>query len=45
MVKNPSANAEDTRSIPGWGRSSGEGNGNLEMGMETPLSLLGKCYG
>ena len=32
MVKNPSANAEDTGnegSIPGLGRSPGEGNGNL----------------
>ena len=31
MVKNPPANAGDTRkadSIPGWGRSPGEGNGH-----------------
>ena len=28
MVKNPPANAEDSDSIPGLGRSSGEGNGN-----------------
>ena len=28
MVKNPPANAGDTSSIPGWGRSPGEGNGN-----------------
>ena len=28
MVKNPPANAGDTGSIPGWGRSPGEGNGN-----------------
>ena len=28
MVKNLPANAGDTGSIPGWGRSSGEGNGN-----------------
>ena len=27
-VKNPSANAGDVGSIPGSGRSSGEGNGN-----------------
>ena len=27
-VKNPPANAEDTGSIPRWGRSPGEGNGN-----------------
>ena len=27
-VKNPSDNAGDSSSIPGWGRSSGEGNGN-----------------
>ena len=28
MVKNPPANAEDMGSIPGLGRSPGEGNGN-----------------
>ena len=31
MIKNSSANAGDIRdagSIPGWGRSPGEGNGN-----------------
>ena len=28
-VKNPSANAGDVDSIPGSGRSPGEGNGNL----------------
>ena len=28
MVKNPPANAGDTGSIPGSGRSPGEGNGN-----------------
>ena len=31
VIKNPSANAGDKRNagwIPGWGRSSGEGNGN-----------------
>ena len=28
MVKNPLANAGDTGSIPGSGRSPGEGNGN-----------------
>ena len=27
-VKNPPANAGDTGLIPGWGRSSGEGNDN-----------------
>ena len=27
MVKNPPANAGDMGSIPGWGRSPGEGNG------------------
>ena len=26
MVKNPPANAGNTGSIPGWGRSPGEGN-------------------
>ena len=29
MVKNPPANAGDTGSVPGSGRSPGEGNGNL----------------
>ena len=28
MVKNPPANAGDVGSIPGLGRSPGEGNGN-----------------
>ena len=28
MVKNPSASAGDAGSIPGLGRSPGEGNGN-----------------
>ena len=28
MVKNPSASAGDSGSIPGLGRSPGEGNGN-----------------
>ena len=28
VVKNPLANAGDGSSIPGWGRSPGEGNGN-----------------
>ena len=28
VVKNPHANAGDASSIPGWGRSPGEGNGN-----------------
>ena len=41
MVKNPAANAGDTRDsglIPGWGRSPGEGNGN-------PLQYSGKSHG
>ena len=29
MVKNQLANAEDMGSVPGWGRSPGEGNGNM----------------
>ena len=29
MVKNQPANARDVGSVPGSGRSSGEGNGNL----------------
>ena len=28
VVKNPSTNAEDAGSVPGSGRSPGEGNGN-----------------
>ena len=28
-MKNPNVNAEDPGVVPGWGRSSGEGNGNL----------------
>ena len=28
MVKNPPANAGDVGSVPGWGRSPGEGSGN-----------------
>ena len=28
VVKNPPANAGDPGSIPGWGRSAGEGKGN-----------------
>ena len=28
VVKNLPANAEDVGSVPGWGRSPGEGNGN-----------------
>ena len=43
VVKNPSANAEDSGLIPGLGRSPGEGNSNpfqhscLEIpGMEEP---------
>ena len=27
-AKNPPTNAGDVDSVPGWGRSSGEGNGN-----------------
>ena len=29
VVKNPPANSGDTVSIPGWGRSPGEGNGSI----------------
>ena len=28
LVKNPLLDAEDSDSIPGWGRPPGEGNGN-----------------
>ena len=37
MVKSPSANSGDTGSIPGTGRSLGEGSGNL-----LKYSCLGK---
>ena len=40
VVKNPPANAEDRGSIPGLGRSSGEGNGNLLQ-----YSCLGTSHG
>ena len=40
MVKNPHANAGDMSSIPGSGRSLGEGNGAT-----TPLFLPQKPYG
>ena len=40
MVKNPPANAGDTGSIPGSGRSPGEGNGK-----PTPVVLPGESYG
>ena len=36
VVKNPPANVGDTGSVPGLGRSPGEGNGN---------SLLYSCLG
>ena len=29
VIKNLSANAGDLGEVPGWGRSPGEGNGNL----------------
>ena len=38
MVKNPPANARDVHSIPGLGRSPGEGNGNpLQYSLENPM--------
>ena len=40
MVKNLPANAEDTGSIPGWGRSPGGGNWQ-----PTPVFLPGKSAG
>ena len=42
MVKNPSANVGDVGSIPGLGRSPGEGNGTF---LSTPVFLLGKFHG
>ena len=49
MVKTPSTNAGDVGSIPGWGRSSGEGNGNplhsacLENPMEPSMLYSKGC--
>ena len=40
MVKNLPANAGDMGSIPGWGRSPGEGNDNLPQ-----YSMPGKSHG
>ena len=39
LVKDPLANAGDVGSIPGLGRSSGEGNGNTLQysGLENPM--------
>ena len=50
MVKNLHANAEDMGSIPGLGRSPGEGNGNLLQYscLESPMDRggwLAKVYG
>ena len=41
MVKYPPANAGDTGLIPGFGRSSGEGNGNLLQSScpENPMDI------
>ena len=37
VVKNSPANTGDTGSIPGWGRSPGEGDGNpLQYSIEEP---------
>ena len=45
MVKNRPANAEEVGSIPGSGRSTGEGNGNpLQCsGVENPMDR-GACW-
>ena len=40
VIKNPLAKAGDMGSIPGSGRSPGEGNGKL-----TPVFLPGESYG
>ena len=40
MVKNPPANVGDVGSIPGSGRSPGEGNGNPK-----PVFLPGESHG
>ena len=41
MVKASACNAGDPRSIPGWGRSPGEGNGNpLQYScLENPMDI------
>ena len=47
VLKNPPANAGDPRSVPGSGRSPGEGNGNplqypcLENSMKAPVQAMG----
>ena len=49
VLKTPPANAADVGSIPGWGRSSGEGNGNplhsacLENPMEPSMLYSKGC--
>ena len=47
MVKTPSANAGDVDSIPGSGRSPGEGNGNpLQYScLENPMDTMCICMG
>ena len=46
VVKNPPTNAGEASSVPGWGRSPGEGNGNplqyscLENPLDTELGRL-----
>ena len=37
MVRNPPAHAGDAGSIPGSGRSPGEGRGNLHSCLEDPM--------
>jgi len=37
VVKNPLANEGDASSIPGLGKSPGEGNGNPLQSMENPM--------
>ena len=45
MVKNPPASVGDMRSIPGWGRSPGGGNGNpIQYScLEDPINR-GACW-
>ena len=39
MVKNPPASSGDVRSVPGSGRSAGDGNGNLQYScLENPMN-------
>ena len=44
VVKNLPANAEDANSLPGWGRSPGEGNGNFPSGFLSVYAQQWDCW-